>query len=163
MSNLQDGKIYVKNNRKNSCRIRNRIRILNQLKSRIRIREKKHSGSTTLAVRAKKSYLGWQNLRDGSLVVWQVFTAGHQGGGGRIRGRRRSIILFHAQRYVTAAAGRRQNGPGRRPVHPVHIAAAGTGCGIHGAGRAGLGQLRHREVGSGIHPAYRMINDGLAG
>ncbi len=43
MSNLihlQDGKIYVKNIRKKSCRIRNRIRILNQLKSETRIRNK---------------------------------------------------------------------------------------------------------------------------
>jgi hypothetical protein len=100
------------------------------------------------------------NLRDGSLVVWQIFTAGHYGGGRRVGGRRRSIILFHAQRDVAAAAGRRQNGPRRRPAHSVHIAAAaaGAGCGIHGAGRAGLGQLRHREVGPGIHPAYTMIN-----
>ncbi len=42
------GKIYVKNIRKNLCRIRQRIRIRNQLKSRIWIREK-HSGSTTLS------------------------------------------------------------------------------------------------------------------
>ncbi len=41
------GKIYVKNIRKKSCRIRNRIRIWNQLKSRIRVR-KNHSWSTTL-------------------------------------------------------------------------------------------------------------------
>ncbi len=34
------GKIYVKNIRQKSCRIRNRIRIRNQLKSRIRIRKK---------------------------------------------------------------------------------------------------------------------------
>ncbi len=40
-------KIYVKNIKKNSCRIRNRIRFRNQLKSRIRIR-KNHSRSTTL-------------------------------------------------------------------------------------------------------------------
>jgi hypothetical protein len=41
------GKIYDKNIRRNSCRIRTRIRIRNHLKSRIRIR-KIHSGSTTL-------------------------------------------------------------------------------------------------------------------
>jgi hypothetical protein len=39
--------INVKNIREKLCRIRNRIRIRNQLKSRIRIR-KNHSGSTTL-------------------------------------------------------------------------------------------------------------------
>ncbi len=50
------GKIYVKKNRKNLCRIRN------QLKSRIRIR-KNHSGSTTLVWCIEYKILSWESLK----------------------------------------------------------------------------------------------------
>jgi hypothetical protein len=52
------GKNYVKNIRKNSCRIWNRIRIRHQLKSRIRIGiRKNHSGSTTLLLPVPSLYV----------------------------------------------------------------------------------------------------------
>jgi hypothetical protein len=50
------GKIYVKNFRRNSCRIRIGIRIRNHLKSRIRTRKKYCSGSTSLMERKKNLY-----------------------------------------------------------------------------------------------------------
>jgi hypothetical protein len=60
------GKIYIQHIRKNVFRIRNKIRIRNQLKCRILIR-KNHSGSTTL--QSRKGYRNKQKeIKLGTIV-----------------------------------------------------------------------------------------------